>query len=276
MLPLKIGAALNAKDLPLVRDWIFDDQRDLEIQDFAEPHAFLGNVRETVASVKEALDGFQGRLGMHGPFWGLDIANPEPSVAETIANHYLKATEIAAEIGAQQMVVHSPFDHWHQHNAFNFGGRGESDVAEKTAEDVRRVLGPALALAQTEGVTLVVENIKDTNPRLRREMVEFIGSTALALSVDTGHAQIAQRALGAPPVDVFVKDAGSQLRHVHIQDTDGYADRHWKPGEGHIEWVEVFRALAELDSQPHLVLELLRTEDIPKGFEYLQKLGLAI
>lgn len=174
------------------------------------------------------------------------------------------------------MVVHSPFNNWHDYNRFHFIQRGFDSVVAKVAADVKALLGPALALGEAHGVQLVLENIQDITPQIRREMVEIINSPALALSIDTGHAQIALRALDAPPVDVYVRDAGNRLKHVHLQDTDGYADRHWAPGEGHIEWLEVFRALSELDSAPHLVLELKRHEDIPAGFAYLQSIGAAV
>jgi sugar phosphate isomerase/epimerase len=62
---------------------------------------------------------------------------------------------------------------------------------------------------------------------------------------------------------------------VHLQDTDGHADRHWKPGEGNISWVEVFRALARLSSNPRLILELRHKEDIRAGADHLIGLGLA-
>ena len=93
-------------------------------------------------------------------------------------------------------------------------------------------------------------------------------------SIDTGHAHLARRMSNAPPVDYFVRDAGDQLRHVHLQDLDGHADRHWAPGEGEIHWSEVFRALSECQSEPHLVLELRRKSEIPAGFAYLKGLGL--
>lgn len=44
------------------------------------------------------------------------------------------------------------------------------------------------------------------------------------------------------PVADFITDADEQLAHVHLQDVDGHADRHWAPGEGEIEWTAVFRA----------------------------------
>jgi sugar phosphate isomerase/epimerase len=107
-------------------------------------------------------------------------------------------------------------------------------------------------------------------------MVDGFGSQAIALSIDTGHAQLARRMSGAPPVADFITDAGAQLAHVHLQDVDGHADRHWAPGEGEIEWTAVFRALAACESDPHLVLELRDNADIPKGFRALSDLGVVI
>lgn len=125
------------------------------------------------------------------------------------------------------------------------------------------------------GITLVIENIQDVRPKTRREMIDSFGSDAIALSIDTGHAQLARRMSGAPPVEDFVRDAGAQLAHVHLQDVDGHADRHWAPGQGEIEWTAVFRALADCGNAPHLVLELRDKAEIPKGFAWLAALGLA-
>jgi len=121
----------------------------------------------------------------------------------------------------------------------------------------------------------VIENIEDTDPAVRRMMVESFDSDAIALSIDTGHAHLARRCNGAPPVDYFVRDAGARLAHVHVQDVDGHADRHWAPGDGEIEWPEVFRAIANGPSEPHLVMELKDKSQIPQGFAYLRDLGLA-
>lgn len=272
MLPLKIGAALSIDTVAAHRDWLFADNRDLELQDFISADTYRNGWQDTVDRARAAVDGFDGRLGIHGPFHGLDIANPDAEMAAVIGARYTQAVEAAAALGASQMVIHSPFDNWHQFNRHT----GYGDPVAGAADNVRKVLGPALTLAEAHGVTLVVENTRDITPDVRRLMVEAIGSPALALSIDTGHAQIAGRASGAPPVDMFVRDAGALLRHVHLQDCDGFADRHWAPGEGRIEWHEVFRALADCESAPHLVLELRRHADIPKGFAWLRDRGLAV
>ncbi len=271
MLPLKIGACLRAAQIAAHRDWLFEADRDIEIQDFMTHASVTAERADRIAAVKAALDGHGGRVGIHGPFEGLDIDNKDPELQPLITARFIAALEAAAAIGARQMVMHSPYTLWYKQNRL-----ASPRYAETKLERIHTILGPVIARAATEGVTLVIENIQDVDPETRREMVDSFGSEAIALSIDTGHAQLARRMSGGPPVDFFVRDAGEQLEHVHIQDVDGHADRHWAPGEGEIEWAAVFRALADCGAAPHLVLELRDKAAIPQGFAYLQGLGLAV
>lgn len=168
------------------------------------------------------------------------------------------------------MVLHSPYRQWYQNNIL-----AKPNYREEKLARIHMVLDPVVKRAEETGITLVIENIEDVDPATRREIVESFGSAAIALSIDTGHAQLARRASGAPPVDYFVRDAADQLAHVHLQDVDGHADRHWAPGEGEIEWPAVFRALADCQNAPYLVMELADKARIPQGYAYLRDLGLA-
>lgn len=268
---LKIGACLRIDEVGTYRDWLFDAERDVEIQDFMT-HAALGTeFDDRIAAAKAALDGHGGRRGIHGPYEGLDIDNKDEELRPLITARFLKALEAADRIGARQMVLHSPYTLWYRNNISASAG-----YAEAKLERIHQVLVPVVQSAKNLGITLVIENIFDVDPATRRMMVNSFGSHAIALSVDTGHAHLARKMSGAPPVDYFVRDAGEQLQHVHVQDLDGHADRHWAPGEGEIEWMAVFRALADCKSEPHVVLELRDKADIPKGFAHLQHLGLVV
>ncbi|MEO1454252.1 MAG: sugar phosphate isomerase/epimerase family protein [Pseudomonadota bacterium] len=271
MTPLKIGACLKADEIATHRDWLFDAERDIEIQDFMTHHALTTGLEDRIAAAQAGLDGHAGRRGIHGPYEGLDIDNKDAELRPIITARFLKALEAADRIGARQMVMHSPYRAWYQNNLH---------VAPTYAQDkidrVHEVLGPVVRAAEDKGITLVIENIEDVDPATRRALVDSFNSDAIALSIDTGHAQIAHCTTGTPPVDFFVRDAGNMLAHVHLQDVDHHADRHWAPGEGTIPWVEVFRALAACQSAPHLVLELRHKADIPAGFAYLADLGVAI
>lgn len=274
-LPLKIGAALMVEDLPTYRDWLIDGQRDLEVQDFLKPEVLLGDWRALVHQAKAHLDGFEGRLGIHGPFYDLPLDIKDPELAPILSRRMVTAVEAAAALGASQMVIHSPYKTWDWYNFGNNPRVGNSlSAAEETIARVHSNLRDAVTLAEAHGVTLVIENIEDIDPSWRRDLAQRFGSDHVRLSIDTGHAHYAHGATGAPPVDYFVTDAGPLLSHVHLQDADGFADRHWPPGRGKVNWHAVFRAIAALPQRPHLVLELRYASDIPAAMAYLDREGL--
>ena len=265
----KIGAALNFSEIAALRDWLFDAGRDIELQDFMSAKVLNGDWKDLADAAKRALDGHQGRLGIHGPYRGLDIDNSDPEIQKIITARFLRALEVCERIGAAQMVLHSPYSHWYKNNLYTYPGYREGKLKK-----IHAILDPVVKRAEETGVTLVIENIQDVDPDERKMMAQSFDSDAVALSIDTGHAHLARFMSGAPPVDFFFTQAGEMLQHVHVQDLDGHADRHWAPGDGTIEWSAVFKALRSLEHSPHLVLELRHKEDIPRAFTYLHDLGL--
>lgn len=269
ILPL-LGAALPLSGLRLHRDWILEKQRDLEIQDFFWAEVLNGDWRPMADEVKRELDGYKGRLGLHGPFWGFSIASKDPDVRELVARRLDQGLDVCAHLGATQMVIHSPYTTWDYNNLdYNPGGR------EAVIELVHKTIGKAVKRAEAMGLALVIENIEDKDPHIRVALAQSFDSEAVKVSIDTGHANYAHHSTGGPPVDYYVHAAGDMLDHVHLQDTDGHADRHWAPGEGNIRWEEVFRALGRIGAQPRLILELRDKEKLRAGADHLMRLGLA-
>ena len=276
MLPLKVGAALTLADLPTYRDWLIEGERDLEIQDFVSTQLLLSDWSGHVDAIKAQLDGFTGRLGIHGPFWNVPLDCDDPEIRPLVTKRYMTGLEACVALGATQMVVHSPFSTWYTFNKFNYPPKGNAPTARhEKIEKVHGVLGDVVRRARSEGVTLVVENIEDIDPADRRALAESFDDDVVKLSIDTGHAHYAHAATGGPPVDYYVADAGARLDHVHLQDADGYADRHWAPGQGTIRWHAVFAAIAALPVRPRLVLELRNAGDIPAAMDFLMREGLA-
>jgi len=168
------------------------------------------------------------------------------------------------------MVIHSPYTTWDHHNLDNY-----PTARAMVIEAAHDCLAQAVRRAEDQGVMLVIENIEDIDPRDRRVLAESFGSEAVKLSIDTGHAHYAHGSTGAPPVDYFVQSAGEMLGHVHLQDAEGYADRHWAIGQGTIRWHAVFAALAAVESHPRLILELRDKVGILPSMAWLEREGLA-
>ena len=100
MTPLKIGACLAPHEIADHRDWLFGADRDIELQGFSVHKDLTTEFEDRIAAAKAALNGFNGRLGMHGPYEGLDMDNKDPELRPIITARYLKALEAADRIGA--------------------------------------------------------------------------------------------------------------------------------------------------------------------------------
>ncbi|MBC7585302.1 sugar phosphate isomerase/epimerase [Tardiphaga sp. vice154] len=266
-----VGAALSMATLAIHRDWILEKQRDLEIQDFFRSETLDGDWRAVADGVRRLLDGYTGRLGMHGPFWGFKIDSQDPLIRAVVTKRLLQGLDACEAIGATQMVIHSPFTTWDYNNLdINPGAR------EALAERVHQTLRDVVQRAEGIGCELVIENIEDIDPMARVLLARSFDSAAVRVSIDTGHAYYAHVSTGAPPVDYYVDAAGADLAHVHIQDADGYSDRHWLPGDGTLNWNAVFKALGRLSHRPRLLIEVKDQANIRRGAAHLEALGLAL
>ena len=264
-----VGAQLTVLDLPKHRDWLIEKNRDLELPEFcmadilAAPDPFID-------MAKKALDGWAGRLGIHGPFAGFELDVKDKEIRPVVQARIDRALDVCEKLGATQMVLHSPYDGWDAHNLDN-----KANDRAKRISAIADTLAPAVKRAEDIGVELVLENIKDVDPTHRAAVVAAVGSAALRLSVDTGHAYWAHASAGAPPVDRFISSAGDLLTHVHLQDADGYADRHWVLGEGTIPFAPIFSALGRLGSNPRLIVEINDFSRVRDSVAHLAGLGLA-
>lgn len=76
-------------------------------------------------------------------------------------------------------------------------------------------------------------------------LVKEVDSPWVGIHLDTFHMNIEEKSLYQA-----IKQAGKHLFHVHTCEND-----RGTPGEGHVEWNEVFQALREINYQGDLVIE---------------------
>jgi sugar phosphate isomerase/epimerase len=267
----RLGVALTIGDLPPLRDWIFETGRAVEIQDFCPPEMVTTDQSDRIAAWNRALDGHTGPRVLHGPFYGLDIANPDDEIRAVVQRRLIRGVEIAAALGCDLMVVHSPFTLWGRLNYLNYTGYRDALMGFSAM-----ALRPVLARAADAGVTLALENIEDCDPADRVDLVRRLNHPNLRVSLDTGHAMLTHCRMAAPPVQDHATVAGDLLAHVHLQDVDGWGDRHWHPGEGIVPFAPLFHAFALLKTMPRLILEVNdRKPALPATCKRLEAAGIA-
>ena len=268
--PPTLGAALPARLLAVYREWLIADQRDLEIQDAVLPSVLDNNWQPLVRQIRDQLDGYSGRLGIHGPFLSLDMLGYDPKIRAVVVERYRQALHLAAELNASHMVIHSPFIFF----GSPFLPHSPSAGQQEQIAQIQATLEEIVPLAEQARCALMIENIQDTNPGPLMAVVRSFNSDYVRMSLDTGHAFITHR-IGGPPPDQWVREAGALLGHLHLQDSDGHLDRHWLPGDGSLNWFALFEALGGLEQQPRLILEVRNQEELLRGVDYLKGRGLA-
>ncbi len=181
-----IGACLPVQDLETHRSWLFDMDRDIELQSFHMANVLDGDWKALADQANTVLDGHKGRIGIHGPFWGFTVHSMDPAIRRVVENRMMQGLDVCAAVNATLMVIHSPYTTWDHNNLDNVAGSRER-VIEYTHDTLAKVV----KRAEDQGVVLALENIMDVEPALRRTLVDTFNSDALQLSVDTGHAQLA-------------------------------------------------------------------------------------
>ncbi|MEO0914293.1 MAG: sugar phosphate isomerase/epimerase family protein [Pseudomonadota bacterium] len=269
MLPI-LGAALRPEELAAHHNWLREKPRDLELQGFHGADVEGADVKAKAAEVRPLLEGMEGRIGMHGPFRGFPLDSEDPEVRGVVHRRLDEGLDACGWLGATQMVVHSPVKAWYHENLEN-----RDDGWESFLHRVDLTLRPALQRAEGMGIELVMENIEDRDPSARVRLVENLASPALKVSIDTGHAAYAHGIGSAPAVDRYVRAAGNLLTHVHVQDTDHFADRHWAIGDGGLPWGAIFGELAKLSSNPRLIIEIRDKAAVQRSATWLAERGLA-
>ncbi|MFQ5810665.1 MAG: sugar phosphate isomerase/epimerase family protein, partial [Armatimonadota bacterium] len=155
--------------------------------------------------------------------------------------------------GAQVLVYHAgPKPIW------IVGASEESHAPEQEA----RVIDGMCDHAAGRGMELAIENGAPLiHMEYLLELLDIVEAPNLGICVDTGHA--ARGDLGAARA---IRMAGQKLYTTHIQDNFGERDDHLPPGMGTIDWDEVADALAEVQYERVLQLEL--TDRPPPQREY--------
>jgi sugar phosphate isomerase/epimerase len=101
-----------------------------------------------------------------------------------------------------------------------------------------------------------------------------IGAENFGANLDFGHSHLA----GEAPVDVAERLA-SRIFHIHLEDISGRKHYHLIPGEGDIDFEDIFRALAGIEYDGFVTVELYTCPENPeqaagKAFDYLRDLFL--
>ncbi len=157
----------------------------------------------------------------------------------------------AGTLGVRWLVVH-PLD-FHEDKVYDY---------EKNKGYNIRYWEPFVALAQKHQVGIAFENLFPSGHLSQRycsqvedliELADAYNSPYVGICWDTGHAGVAGQ-------DQYksIKKAGKRIKALHLHDNHlaPKGDEHLLPHFGKVPWEEVYQALAEIDYQGVVALEV--------------------
>ncbi len=212
-------------------------------------------------------------FSFHAPFAdAIDITALSPADRAHALHHLLTACEAAAEIGAQNVVLHPGPER---------SGRPPEAEFLTRMRYAAESLNIVAARCSQLGIPLVLENML---PHLLfghiNDMLYLLGSIRncqVSTCLDTGHAFLG-RELG-----LVIHKLHGHLQLVHVNDNHGQRDDHLPPGQGSIDWPWFLRELRRWHFSGTLILELSSLphestsqmlQRASQGRDYLQNLML--
>jgi sugar phosphate isomerase/epimerase len=108
--------------------------------------------------------------------------------------------------------------------------------------------------ADSLGVTVAIENTRRVD--YFETVMQEIASPNLGFCYDSSHDWLTDKETPT----AILRQWCHRLTNVHLSDNDGIEDRHWLPGEGIVDWLEVSHILSSLSFPGHLMLEVMPTE----------------
>ena len=123
-------------------------------------------------------------------------------------------------------------------------------------------------LAATHGVTVMVENVYETDPNLFLELLILVKAPNLQICLDVGHLQ----AFGGGDYDLWLHILWPHIGQLHLHDNRGDQDDHLALGQGTVPLKNVLRFLAMQGRQPLITLEPHQEGSLGPSLEYLAKI----
>ena len=112
-------------------------------------------------------------------------------------------------------------------------------------------LQPIVAMAASYGLQLVLENYRAPFDRAANFAALFAAVPGLQLHLDFGHAHF-----GHDNHEVFCRELGQHIHHVHFSDNRGRSDDHMPLGVGSVDWQNGVRALQATGYDGTITLEV--------------------
>ncbi len=243
----KVHIAPSRKDIARHLELALAHGCGLELQAFANPEVLDDSWQALLKDYKTLLKDFPGTISCHGAFFDMYAASFDPRVVALTRQRYLLNLDIAAEVGASQVVFHTNFlpmirTEFYRHEWL------------KNQRDFLLGLEPEAA---QRGINIAIENMWDPDPYLLAQLFDELPVPHIGACLDVSHAYL-YRLNRQQTIESWMETLQPYVIHVHMNNTRGVIDEHLAlnaPG-GALDYTMLLPLLAALERDPILVVEI--------------------
>jgi sugar phosphate isomerase/epimerase len=227
-----------------------------EYNDFYLPDVLDNSARvDELINFYKSLPGDRSENTLHGAFFDIAVHSSDREIRAISDKRVRQSMDIARRLGVRAVVFHTNL-------IANFKNRAYVDSWINMNAAYWRALS-----ADYPDVSIYIENMFDQDPEpmvaLMRELEDVPGVSAC---LDFAHAS----AFG-DDAEEWVRALLPYASHLHLNDNDGIADLHLAMGAGKLDYTPLFRAIAESNAHPSVLIEMSDISAQTRSIEYMQK-----
>lgn len=209
------------------------------------PEAHYSLVSENRIAIRAALQHHDMGIICHLPTF-VSTADLTDSIRRASATEMKRSLSVAAEIGAEKVVLHPPM----------MSGMG-AYVPDRVRAFAFDFIAEMVEISEDLGVTICLENMMPRNGLgVEPSELEMIlrRFPTLQFTLDSGHANLGEN--GKTRLQELVKRCGDRIGHIHLSDNRGLYDDHFSLGFGTINFRRLAKALKDLSYNGTVTFEV--------------------
>lgn len=218
---------------------------NLEIETFAKPYILDERLEEYLNKYREGLEGFDGMVSMHGPFYDLYPGSIDKKIRATCKTRFLEFIDVAEKLNVKTVIFHFNYIPFIRTKEFRKRWTG---YAVEFWSDFANEL-------KNTDITVAMENLWEPDPELMVTVLESINSEKLKICFDTGHSHL----FSELSLEKWVDGLGDYLFYMHVHNNFGYWDEHLPLQTGDLDYHKFFTFLKS-KSNPYISMEFEGTE----------------
>jgi sugar phosphate isomerase/epimerase len=199
------------------------------------------------------------KITFHAPFMDLRPGAFDDKIRQASIDRIKQVFDLAPYFRPLKIVCHASFDERY----YVFGDDLWLEASLKTWTEL-------IALAKDNNTIIALENIYEKKPDILRRLFEALSSDSICFCFDTGHFNV----FSYTPLNIWLKELGKYLGHLHLHDNRGQADEHLPVGCGTFPFVELFENLKKMKAKPTITLEAHNQDNLWQSMNNIESMEL--